>query len=173
LPREAYGDALETGRADLAIGALRHLNNGFYQQRLFDDEYVCINAEDHPTIGDRVTLKQYVNADHVGIISPGLSEIEIERLLLPPGRSRRIVVRVPHYLAAPALLPGTDLLVTIPSKVLQSFRDREQIRLVRLPIEAPKLRVHQYWHERALNEAPNKWLRSVVAELFVDWIGHD
>ncbi|MGY3547460.1 LysR family transcriptional regulator [Bradyrhizobium sp. USDA 4469] len=171
LPREAYGDALETARADLAIGALRQLGNGFYQQRLFDDEYVCVVAKDHPTIGDRVTLKQYVNADHVGIISPGLSEIEIERLLLPPGRSRRIVVRVPHYLAAPALLPGTDLLVTIPSKVLHSFRDRELVKLVRLPIEAPTLRVHQYWHERALNEASNKWLRSVVADLFVDWSG--
>jgi DNA-binding transcriptional LysR family regulator len=171
LPREAYAEALETGRADLAIGALRHLHSGFYQQRLFDDEYVCVVAKDHPTIGDRVTLKQYVNADHVGIISPGLSEIEIERLLLPPGRSRRIVVRVPHYLAAPALVTGTDLLVTIPSKVLQSFSSRDQLKLVRLPIVAPKLRVHQYWHERSLNEAANKWLRSIIMELFVDWSG--
>lgn len=171
LPRELYGEALESGRADLAIGALRHLSNGFYQQRLFDDEYVCVAWKDHPTIGDQVTLEQYIHADHVGIISPGLSEIEIERLLLPPGRSRRIVVRVPHYLAAPALLAGTELLVTIPSKVLQSFSGREHLKLVRLPIEAPKLRVHQYWHERALNDAANKWMRNVVAHLFVDWTG--
>ncbi|KRB82318.1 hypothetical protein ASE00_09555 [Sphingomonas sp. Root710] len=173
LPREAYGEALETGRADLAIGALRHLTNGFYQQRLFDDEYVCVVSKDHPTIGDHVTLKQYINADHVGIISPGLSEIEIERLLLPPGRSRRIVVRVPHYLAAPALLKGTDLIVTIPSKVLQSFRSRDQLKFVHLPIEAPKLRVHQYWHERSLNEAAAKWLRGIVMDLFADWSGDE
>ena len=168
LPREAYADAMQQGRADLAIGAIPQLKGGFMQQRLFNTSYVCMVAAENDLIGDRISLAQYVEANHVGIISPGLSEIEIERLLLPAGRSRRIVVRVPHYLAAPGLLPGTDLVATLPKRVLAAYPYPERLRQLPLPVDVPPMRVHQYWHERAHHDAAHRWLRSVVAELFME-----
>jgi DNA-binding transcriptional LysR family regulator len=168
LPREAYAEAMQQGRADLAIGAIRQLISGFMQQRLFDDTYACMVAADNNVIGDRISLAQYVEASHVGIISAGLSEIEIERLLLPAGRSRRIFVRVPHYLAALAVLPGTDLVATVPTRVLRSFPHPEHLRQLPLPVDVPLMRIHQYWHERAHHDSANRWLRGIVAELFAD-----
>lgn len=168
LPRDAYADAMQQGHADLAIGAIRELKGGFMQQRLFYDNYACMAAADNDTIGDRITLEQYIDANHIGIISPGLSEIEIERLLLPPGRSRRIVVRVPHYLAAPALLPGTDLIATVPGRVLRAFSHPERLRQLPLPVVVPMLSIHQYWHERVHLDPANQWLRGIVARLFTD-----
>jgi DNA-binding transcriptional LysR family regulator len=168
VPRESYADAMQQGHADLAIGAISQLQGGFMQQRLFDTSYVCLAGADNAAIGDSISLEQYVEANHVGIISPGLSEIEIERLLLPVGRSRRILVRVPHYLAAPGLLPGTDLLATVPSRVLLAFPHPELVRSLPLPVEVPVMRVRQYWHERAHHDPAHRWLRSVVAELFTD-----
>jgi DNA-binding transcriptional LysR family regulator len=41
-PREAYVSAFIAGEADLAIGFLPGLSAGFYQQRLFSDDYVCL-----------------------------------------------------------------------------------------------------------------------------------
>lgn len=168
LPREAYADAMQQGRADLAIGAISQLKGGFMQQRLFNTSYVCMVAADNELFGNSISLEQYVEANHVGIISPGLSEIEIERLLLPAGRSRRIVVRVPHYLAAPGLLPGTDLVATLPKRVLAAYPYPERLRQLPLPVEVPAMRVHQYWHERAHHDAAHRWLRGVVAELFME-----
>lgn len=168
VPRESYADALQQGHADLAVGGLRQLKGGFMQQHLFDTRYICLVAADNPEIGDDISLEQYVDANHVGIISPGLSEIEIERLLLPAGRSRRILVRVPHYLAAPAILPGTDLIATLPDRVLHAYPHPEWVRAVPLPIDIPEMRVRQYWHERAHHDPAHRWLRSTVAELFSD-----
>lgn len=125
-------------------------------------------SADNAALGECITLEQYVEANHIGIISPGLSEIEIERLLLPAGRSRRVVVRVPHYLAAPALLPGTDLIATVPRRVLRAFPHPERLRELPLPVAVPMMRIHQYWHERMHHDPANRWLRSIVAELFTD-----
>ncbi len=168
LPRSEYGEALQTGRADLAIGAVRELKAGFYQQKLFTDEYVSAVSRDHPAIGNTVTLEQYLDARHVGIISPGLADTEIDRLLLPPGRSRRIAVRVPHFLAAPGLIPGTSLVVTVPSRVLARLADQEQVKTARLLFPAPRITVHQYWHERSHHDETSRWLRALVAELFAE-----
>jgi len=168
LPREAYADAMQQGRADLAIGAISQLKGGFMQQRLFNTTYACMVGADNNLFSDGLSLEQYVEANHVGIISPGLSEIEIERLLLPAGRSRRIVVRVPHYLAAPALLPGTDLVATLPKRVLLAYPYPERLRQLPLPVDVPVMAVHQYWHERAHHDAAHRWLRGIVAELFMD-----
>jgi DNA-binding transcriptional LysR family regulator len=168
LPRSEYADALQSGHADLAIGALRELKAGFYQQKLFTDEYVGVVSRDHPKIGDTLTLEEYLAARHVGIISPGLSDTEVDRLLLPPGRSRRIAVRVPHFLAAPALIPGTSLVVTVPSRVLMGLANRTQVKMASLGFAAPAITVHQYWHERSHHDETSRWLRALVAELFAE-----
>ena len=168
LPRSEYGNALQSGHADLAVGAIHELKAGFFQQKLFTDDYVCVVSRDHPVIGDTLTLEQYLAARHVGIISPGLSDLEIDRLLLPPGRSRRIAVRVPHFLAAPALIPGTSLVVTVPGRVLTRIANRAQVKTARLLFPAPVITVHQYWHERSHHDETNRWLRALVAELFAE-----
>lgn len=168
LPREDYATAMEQGRASLAIGAIRELKGGFMQQRLFEDNYVCVVSAGNKQFSEQITFDQYVDGNHIGIISPGLSEIEVERLLLPAGRSRRIVVRVPHFLAALALLQGTDLIATIPSRVIRSFSHPEWLRTLELPLKIPNLSVCQYWHERAHQDPANRWLRGVISELLID-----
>lgn len=173
LPRDAYTEALQQGHADLAIGAIRELQGGFMQQRLFETRYICLVAADNAAIGDQISLEQYVEANHVGVISPGLSEIEIERLLLPSGRSRRTVVRVPHYLAASAILPGTDLIATVPERAFHASPHPEMLRPMALPIEVPIMRVRQYWHERAHQDTAHSWLRTTVASLFADRNSND
>lgn len=168
LPREAYADAMQQGRADLAIGALNQLNGGFMQQRLFEDVYTCVVAADNPSFEHDISPQQYIDANHIGIISAGLSEVEIERMLLPAGRSRHIVVRVPHYLAAPGLLLGTDLVATIPQRVLRALPHPERFKQLRLPVDVPIMTIRQYWHERAHHDPANRWLRNLVASVCSD-----
>lgn len=168
LPRSAYADALMLGKADIAIGALHELKAGFFQQMLFDDKYVCAVCAKHPSIGDSITVEAYLEARHVGIISPGLTDAEIDRMLLPHGRSRMIAVRVPHFLAAPALVPDTELVVTVPSRVMRAIPQQLQVKKAELLLEGKKISVRQYWHERSHHDAAHKWLRGIIAELFAE-----
>ena len=62
--------ALESGDIDLAIGFYPDLPGSLLRQRLYDREYVCVFWEEHPGIGRRLTIRQYVELEHAVIRTP-------------------------------------------------------------------------------------------------------
>ena len=177
LPREAYTEAFTSGEADLAIGFLPGLRAGFYQQRLFSDTYRCIVREDHPRIGSRLTLEQFVSESHV-MIEPGGSRYMkvahqsstttlIEHYLEERGLSRRIALKVPHFMVVPEIVRLTDLIATLPSYVIKHMTPQPGIKMLELPIKVPEFEIKQFWHKRSNDDPANRWLRSVVTELFL------
>lgn len=177
LPRESYREAFISGNADLAMGFLPGLQAGFYQQRLFDDTYVCLASADHPRIRRRLTLKQFADESHV-LIEPAGSRYShasaqlstttlIERHLATQGMKRRIALRVPHFMVVPNIVQQTDLLATVPSYVMAYIKPLPGLKTLPLPIDVPRFEVKQFWHERSHHDPANQWLRKVVSELFL------
>ena len=61
MPRHAAAEALESGTAELAVGYYPDLHRaGFFHQRLFRNDHVCIVRRDHPQIGERLTLREFL-----------------------------------------------------------------------------------------------------------------
>jgi DNA-binding transcriptional LysR family regulator len=180
LPRESYQDAFLSGEADLAIGFLPALKAGFYQQRLFEDSYVCLARKDHPRVGNALTLEQFSNESHI-LVEPAGSRYSsvalqsstttfIERHLADQGLSRRIALHVSHFMVVPELVQQTDLLATVPSYLIAYMRPMPRLKLLPLPlpIPTPRFEIKQFWHQRNHNDAANRWLRRLIGELFVD-----
>ncbi len=177
LPRERYQEAFESGEVDLAIGFLPGAWTAFFQQRLFDDTYACLARTDHPRIRASLSLAQFSAESHV-VVEPAGSAWEgmsiqtsttalIEHHLLGLGVSRRIALRVPHFMAVTAVIEDTDLLVTLPSYALKFLARTHRVKTFPLPVDAPTFQVKQFWHERNHHDAGNRWLRGVVAKLFL------
>ncbi|MFL6717068.1 MAG: LysR family transcriptional regulator, partial [Burkholderiaceae bacterium] len=89
---------LASGEVDLAVGFMPHLEAGFYQQKLFDQNFVCLLAADHPRIAATMTRKAFLNEGHVLIKSSGTGHSIVEKSLNAKGIQRRIVLRVPSFL---------------------------------------------------------------------------
>jgi DNA-binding transcriptional LysR family regulator len=176
LPREAYQEAFMSGEADLAIGFLPGLRSGFYQQRLFSDTYVGVVRKDHPRIRSRMSLAQFVAESHV-LIEPGGSRYRtvahqtstttlIEQYLVEHGLTRRVALRVPHFMVVPDIVQSTDLIATLPSYVIRHTQPRPGLKMVQLPFEVPGFEIKQFWHQRSHDDPGNRWLRGVIGELF-------
>ncbi len=176
LPREAYAEAFLSGEADLAIGFLPGLRAGFYQQRLFSDTYVCVVRKGHPRIGRKLSLEQFVAESHV-LTEPGGSRYRtmtyqtstttlIEQHLASRGLSRRIALRVPHFMVVPDIVESTDLIATVPSYVIRHSASRDGLKMLQLPIDLPQFEVKQFWHQRSHEDPANRWMRGVIAQLF-------
>lgn len=164
--RELEG-ALETGSVDLAIGLFPDLKRApFYQQRLFQHPFVCIVRADHPTIGRKMTLQQFLNASHAVVEAEGRNHEIFEKLLERRGLRRRVVLSIPHFLSIPMVIADSDLVVTIPHVLADVFARSTKIRLVPPPIKVGNYDVRQYWHERFHKDAANRWLRTAIAERF-------
>ncbi len=177
LPRESYQNAFASGEADLAIGFLPALKAGFYQQRLFEDSYVCIARKGHPRIRGDLSLEQFTQESHV-LIEPAGSRYStvslqsstttfIERHLADQGLSRRIALRVPHFMVVPEIVQKTDLLATVPGSVMAYIRPMPKVKMLQLPIATPRFEIKQFWHQRNHHDVANRWLRRTIAELFL------
>jgi DNA-binding transcriptional LysR family regulator len=92
----------------------------------------------------------------------------LEAELQQQGLSRRISVRIEHFLAVPTMLERSDLIFTVPYAIGASLARLAAIKLVKPPFKARPRLVRQHWHSRFHHDAANRWLRGVVADLFLD-----
>ena len=166
MPRHATQEALESGAADLAVGYFPDLHKaGFYQQRLFRNELVCIVRKDHPTFKRTMTLKGYLAASHA-VVRPEGREHVFEQFLHGRDLQRRVVVEIAHFMSLLPILTSTDLVATVPKDLADVCVRHAPIRILPCPIKAPAIEVHQFWHQRFHKEAANVWLRGILHDLF-------
>ena len=62
----------------------------------------------------------------------------VEQLLAKHKIERRVVLSTPHFMSIPFIIASTDLLVTVPYAVGESFARIASIRLIEPPLEIPK-----------------------------------
>lgn len=161
--------ALRTGEVDLALGHFPELvSAALYQQRLFTHAFVCVVRADHPTIGGELTRKQFIEGRHAVVHPAGQLNDSLEAELQELGLTRRVSVRIEHYLAVPTMLERSDLIFTVPYAIGASLARLAAIKLVKPPFKARPRVVRQHWHSRFQQDAANRWLRGVVADLFLE-----
>ncbi|SNS90150.1 transcriptional regulator, LysR family [Noviherbaspirillum humi] len=160
---------LEQGHIDLAVGYFPDLTKrNFFQQRLFSHTFISLLNAKHPIKGGRLTMEQFLRLGHAVIRAEGRSQEIFEQLLAKHKIERRIVLSTPHFMSIPFIIASTDLLVTVPYAVGESFTKIANIRLIHPPLEVPKFDLKQHWHRKFHKDEANMWLRSVIAKLFVD-----
>ena len=168
-PPAGLEEAMRSGEVDLAVGYFPALQGAaIYQQRLFSHSFFCIVRKNHPRIGEQITKKQFLEEKHAVVEQEGKSHELFELALAEQGLSRRIALRVPHFLAIPLIIAESDLVVTVPYAVARSFAKLTDLKLLRPPIKVPPADIKQHWHTRFHHDEANKWIRGVVASLFVE-----
>jgi DNA-binding transcriptional LysR family regulator len=158
---------LESGAADLVLsGAFDPpAGAGLFRQRLFEERLVCIVRKDHPEVRGTLGLEQFCSLSHA-LVAPrggrGVVDQALERL----GRSRRVAVRLPHFLVAPFLVAKSDLVLTVGESVARAFASsRLPLRIVAPPLELPMATYWQIWHQRCHGDGGHTWLRNVIAKV--------
>ncbi|WP_394777745.1 LysR family transcriptional regulator [Undibacterium sp.] len=167
LPVADIAVAIETGRVDLAIGYFPDLQkNNFFQQRLFSHPFTCLLRSGHKIRGDSLSMRQFLDLGHAVIRSEGRSQEVFERYLIRKKIERSVVLSTPHFMSIPFIISTSDLVATVPLAVGTSFAKFADVRLLKPPVDIPKFDLKQHWHRKYHEDARNKWLRSVVAELY-------
>ncbi|RYF77804.1 MAG: LysR family transcriptional regulator [Comamonadaceae bacterium] len=157
---------LEEGALDLAVGFMPQLDAGFYQQKLFMQNFVCLAARDHPRIGARLTRKRFEAESHAVIASSGTGHAIIDKTLSRLGVRRNVLVRLSSFLSVARIVARTELVVMVPRVLGEILLTQEPVKLLALPFAMPSYAVKQHWHTRFHADAGNVWLRRTVAQLF-------
>jgi len=159
---------LESGQLDLAIGYTFELHNGFFQQRLFAENYSCIVRHGHPRIGDTLSKQQFLDEEHLALVAPATGHSMLDKVLEERGVQRKIAARVSSYLGLEQILVSTDLVAMVPSRLARTLALGDRIKILGLPFPSPTYEVRQYWHERYHHDSGNSWLRKLIFESFTN-----
>ena len=164
-PRAAAADALEKGEAELAVGFFPDLQRaGYFQQALFMSSYTCIACARHTAVGSRLTLKQYLASRHI-VVRPDGREHLLDRFLDDKGWQRQVMLELSHFMSLVVLLPGSDLIATVPQDIATVVGRHVAIKQIALPFRPPQLQLQQYWHRRMQNDPANRWLRGLFYDV--------
>ena len=159
--------SLESGEVDLAVGYFPDLRRHTHvQQRLFSHDFVCLVSKHHRIKGRRITLAEFLAAEHAVVHSEGRTREVFEQVLAKRGIQRKVVLHSAHFTSIPFIVQKSDLIVTIPTPAAQAFAQMKGIRLMAPPLELPRVTVKQYWHTRFNSDPKHRWLRSIVFKLF-------
>lgn len=159
-------DLLESGEADLAFGGFApHMEAGFYQQTLFDQNYICLASTKHPRIKDQLTLEDFKREAHVAF-GYGRSFAQIKAEMKHQNIERRVMVYLPGVLGVVRIIAATDMITTLPGQIgtmLANARS-DAVRLFPCPVPMPNVVVKQFWHSRFHRDPGNQWLRTICAQ---------
>ena len=184
---QTLGEALETGRTDLAIGAFGRMSDAFSRETLFDEGLVWVVREGHPVTEGPVSLKILEKLPLV-LLTPTSTERatgersgrQIEPLVLwdeltsdqtPLGRGarQRIRVVVDNSHAALAIVAGSDLAALVPRRLARFRSASLGLKLLELDGEArPPSAIETIWRGDRSAHPALSWLRNVLREVAHD-----
>ena len=158
---------LESGELDLAIGFMPPMGSGYCHQRLFNERFVCATRSGHPRIGKTLTLEEFEAENHLSITTLGTGHAVVDRILELKKIHRRVALEVPSFLGIACILEANDYLAILPEQLAQHLTSSGAIKVLPLPFDMPAYPVMQHWHERYSQDASSRWLRNVMASLFL------
>ena len=147
---------------DVYIGRIK-LPPPFIKSRtILKDTSLCVYRKRHPRVRGNITLTQYVKIPHVIATLNGELHSIIDDYLSGRNLSRNIVLSMPQYHAIPKLLAETDLIGTLPSRIMSHVDRGLDLYCAPLPFSWLPFEMSLYWHQRTESTLSNLWLRDTI-----------
>lgn len=159
---EQLADALQSGEMDLAAGYVPNADRNLKQRLLYRRDYVCIASRHHPRVGRRIGFEAFFREGQIH--SPGipLTNAWLATQLRKAGVPPPSVMHTNNVAAIPFIVAASDMLALIPREVYELFLPIAAIKLVSIPVSAPAIAVHEYWHPRMAKDPANLFFRDFV-----------
>ena len=169
---EEYERLLDSGQADLAVGRF-HIRDSFRRERIDSCVYVALFCAGHGkriglTSGAVFPYEAFLAAAHVDILPRGATENPIAPALGADAASRRVALILPHTGVLSGILPGTDLVATLPKPAVSTLCRSGELSWAHLPFETELTQIYIGWHKRQDADQGHAWLREKFRGIRID-----
>lgn len=158
-----YQDVLNND-LDVILGSNIEFGANIYQSSLFADREVIAVRCNHPILEKKLTPELYASLKHAQFKYDTCTNI-IDKEYEKIGLKRDIVLEVHHEMVLPLLLKDSDLVINIPERMAQLFREMISFEILELPFITVNYNFRQFWHERNHNDPAHKWFRSLLSSV--------
>ena len=154
-------DDIESGRIDVALTPIP-VPASLQGEVLFEEDFVCVLGSQRKRPASRLTLKQYLDAPHAVVNVLAGQQTLVDRPLAELGLRRRVALIVPFFVPATLAILDTDLILTIPRRLAQSFQTMRELSIVKPPAAIRSFPYLMVWHPRLTGDLAQAWFREQV-----------
>jgi len=155
-------DVLAAGEADAVIGVIDEAPAGIRKRTLYADEFATIMRTGHPAAGEPLSLAQFLELEHIVVSITGMGRAWIDEVLGRQGLQRRVKVRVPSFFAALEIAAQSDLVMTLPHRLVETAAGMGRFAVARPPLDAGRVVMGLAWHARNQDDPRHSWLRKAI-----------
>lgn len=156
---------LESGEIDLAIaGFYGDLPPRFFKQKIFEDDFVCIGSKNNSSLKGNITIEKFAQFKHILISPQGDLQSKSKAIMKKKGFNLNYVAGVSSFLSPAKIISESDLVLTCPRRLAESFLDYFPLKIHELPFKIPPIEVVQVWHERNQDDHAHQWLRKLIRD---------
>ncbi|MFJ3672700.1 LysR family transcriptional regulator [Streptomyces sp. NPDC090106] len=137
--------------------------DGFPAVELYQDRWLCVVADDHPDVGDELTLDDLARLPWAVYQRP--YDAPVARQLSMLGISPRVEVSVQTFQLLPYMIEGTRRIAMIQERLARRLVRACAVRVLPCPFEAVPLTEAMWWHPVHAQDAAHIWLRRKSAEV--------
>ena len=125
----------------------RYAGEDLSTEQLLIERFVCVLDASHPLAdAAALTIQEYLGCRHLVVdVADGLQP-DVDRPLAEAGDARLAAITVPYHAVVPELLSGTDLVATLPSRLVAAWPKTHDFRLLAAPAEVGEMSYQMIWH---------------------------
>lgn len=161
---------LDLRTLDLALLPLVDLPVRFVSRELYHEDFVLVRRKGHP-IGRKFTLTRYAAAAHVIVSMTGDPLGMVDKMLAEHGLSRRVMITVPNFLHALAVVSETDLVAALPRRFAMQNAARYRVEISEPPIPLMASPIRAIAPQAATADAGLAWLLDLVERIAKSTVG--
>lgn len=156
---------LESGEVDVCVTSYGNASQDLHGRALYTERLVCVVRRNHPEVGERITLEQFCRLEHVFATPSGGGTFVrlIDAALKGAGRSRKVRLKVPHFLMVPEIIARSDMVAILPERLARGYA--RKLSILEPPLKLPGIDIAAIWHERSHTDPAQQWLRQVLVDL--------
>lgn len=162
LDRMTATDALATGDLDLYLGVAASLPAAWHSEPAFTDDIVGIARSRRDVGRQPLSAQRYVDLPHVHVRVMPERGGEVDDALARAGLTRRVVVTVPHFSSAVAVIADGDCVASMPRRLADHYARTLGLYVFDIPLDLPAYDVRLHWHARSAADPGVAALRSMV-----------
>jgi DNA-binding transcriptional LysR family regulator len=160
---------LESGEADIAVGAFPREVGQLRRQKLYVDPYISVVRKGHPRFHRLERPDVFLRERHILVTASSTGHAaheQLEEALLDRLAPENIQLRVPSFVSCAFVASQSDAIGTMPERLATYLIRALPLEMFKPPLQLPRIEVAQVWHERLDRDAGHGWLRSRVFDLF-------
>jgi LysR family transcriptional activator of mexEF-oprN operon len=163
--RTNWEGLLAGGEAQLAIGVLPEPPALYTRLRLLPEAFCTLMRPGHQLAEGDLTPERFVSVPHILHSPNGSRSGAMDEALAQLGFTRRLGVVVAHLGAVPAILAGTDMIITLSARLAHQLATAHGLVVRGPPVPVRHTRLSLVFHRRFEADAGHAWLRRLILAL--------